>query len=149
MKVHISVYLSIRLLRLRETVNCVVDFRDNHWCASFFFAACLGLYILYTHGQNSNLGWFLVALEEGMRRRRRLDVSPTFNCRPRPKQNIIENGETLDTYHYTFQATATEKKHRRHNCKSKLFWNVKVCPKLSWHIFIKFCSKLSLWQNKT
>ena len=50
-----------------------------------------------------------MALEEGMRRRRRLDVSPTFNCRPRPKQNIIENGETLDTYHYTFQATATEK----------------------------------------
>ena len=51
-----------------------------------------------------------MALEEGMRRRRRLDVSPTFNYRPRPKQNIIENGETLDTYHYTFQATATEKK---------------------------------------
>ena len=53
-----------------------------------------------------------MALEEGMRRRRRrrLDVSPTFNCRPRPKQNIIENGETLDTYHYTFQATATRKK---------------------------------------
>ena len=69
-----------------------------------------------------------MALEEGMRRRRRLDVSPTFNCRPRPKQNIIENGETLDTYHYTFQATATEKKHRRHNCKSKLF-SGKMPPK--------------------